>query len=163
MTVDYKQIRVRRGTSDKWAGVVPADGEPTYETDTKLQRIGDGVTENNELDAAAFVDGVTHEFSDDVKGALARSFVTLRAAAKNPDLLIVGTITRNADGVITSAAVVWPDGTAGTFTTDAIDPSGAINRYHITYGAPAVRTFTQPTITRDSSGAATLVPQIVVS
>lgn len=89
------------------------------------------------------------------------SFVTLKNAAKDPDLLIVGTITRNASGVITSASVIWPDGTPGTFTTDTIDPSGAINSYRITYGQSA--TYTQPTITRDSSGAAINVPQIVVS
>lgn len=84
--------------------------------------------------------------------------------AKMPDLLITGAITRNSNEVITSAPVVWPDGTAGTYTTDSIDASNAINSYHITYGSPTViHTYTQPTITRDSSGAATNVPQIVVS
>ncbi|WIA99758.1 hypothetical protein [Curtobacterium sp. MCBA15_012] len=161
-TIDA-QIFIRRDTAAGLAPVVPADGEPVYEKDTKLQRIGDGVTPVAELDAAAWVDGETHEFSDDVKTALARSFITLRVAAKNPDLLIVGSITRNADGVVTSAAVVWPDGTLGTLTTDVLDPSGAINGYHLTYGSPTAKTFTQPTITRDSSGAAISIPQIVVS
>jgi hypothetical protein len=95
--------------------------------------------------------------------ALTSTYVQLKQAAKNPDLLIVGAITRNGSDVITSAAVVWPDGTPGAFATDAIDPSGAINGYHITYGSPATKTYTQPTITRNSNGAATNVPQIVVS
>lgn len=91
------------------------------------------------------------------------AYVTLRAAAKNPDILIVGSITRNANEVITSGSVIWPDDSPGTFTTDNIDTSSAINGYHITYGSPVTKTFTQPTITRDANGAATIVPQIVVS
>jgi hypothetical protein len=35
--------------------------------------------------------------------------------------------------------------------------------YNITYGSPVTKTFTQPTITRNTAGAATNVPQIVVS
>jgi hypothetical protein len=163
MADEIRQIRVRRDTAANWTGIIPVAGEPTFEQDTGRFRVADGSTRNDDLDYAAMVNPNTNEFHDDVKAALARSFVTLTAAAKNPDLLIVGSITRNADGVITAAAVVWPDGSAGTFTTEAIDPSGAINRYRITYGSPAVRTFTQPTITRNSSGAAVTVPQIVVS
>ena len=94
---------------------------------------------------------------------LSATFVSFIAAAKNPDILIVGSITRNANDVVTSASVVWPDGTVGTFTTDTIDASGAINSYHITYGSPVTKTFTQPVITRSATGAATSVPQIVVS
>jgi len=95
--------------------------------------------------------------------ALNAAYVGLKQAAKSPDMLIAGAVTRDASDVITSGAVVWPDGTPGTFTTDSIDPLGAINGYHITYGSPATKTFTQPTITRNSNGAATNVPQIVVS
>lgn len=89
------------------------------------------------------------------------SVVDNRVAVKNPDLLIVGNVTRNAAGVVTSADVRFPDGTPGTYTTLAIDSSGAVNSYQITYGTSI--TYTQPTITRDSNGAATYVPQIVVT
>jgi hypothetical protein len=79
---------------------------------------------------------------------------------KNPDLLIVGSITRNSNDVVTSAAVVWPDGTTGTFTTDTINSTfQAIDAYHITYGAT---TYYQDTITRNANGAATNVPAIRV-
>jgi hypothetical protein len=101
-----------------------------------------------------------------IAATLAASPTSLTRAqmAKTPDLLITGTITRDANGVIASASVVWGDGTAGTFTTDSIDASGAINGYHITYGSsPVVNTYTQPTITRDATGAATNVPAIVVT
>jgi hypothetical protein len=89
------------------------------------------------------------------------SVVDNRVAVKNPDLLIVGNITRNAAGVVMSADVVFPDGTPGIYTTLAIDTSGAVNSYQITYGTSV--TYTQPTITRDLNGAAIYVPQIVVS
>lgn len=91
------------------------------------------------------------------------TYVPFLNLARNPDLIISGAVTRNANGVVTSAPVVWPDGTPGTYTTDTIDATGAVNGYHITYGSPATKTYTQPTITRDSSGAATNVPAMVVS
>lgn len=94
-----------------------------------------------------------------VGGAI--SVVDSRVAVKNPDLLIVGNITRNASGVVTSADVRFPDGTPGIYTTLSIDVSGAVNSYQITYGTSI--TYTQPTITRDANGAATYVPQIVVT
>jgi len=79
---------------------------------------------------------------------------------KNPDLLIVGSITRNSNDVVTSAAVVWPDGTTGTFTTDTINSTfQAIDAYHISYGAT---TYYQDAITRNANGAATNVPAIRV-
>lgn len=89
------------------------------------------------------------------------SVIANAQAVKNPDLLIVGNITRNSAGVVTSADVRFPDGTPGTYTTLAIDASGAVNSYSITYGTSI--TYTQPTITRDSNGAAIYVPQIVVT
>ena len=72
---------------------------------------------------------------------------------------------RNADQAVTSAAVRWPDGAVGTFTADALSTAfpGAVDGYHITYGNPATKTYTQPTITRNAAGAATAVPAIVVS
>ena len=94
--------------------------------------------------------------------AAQKSYLLL-AAARNPDIIIAGAVTRDANEVVTSAAVIWPDGTPGTYTTDSIDASYAVNSYHITYGSPATKTYTQPTITRDASGAATNVPQIAVS
>ena len=84
-------------------------------------------------------------------------------AAKNPDLLITGAVTVDGSDLVTSAAVVWPDGSPGTLTITSRDSNGAVLAYNITYGSPVTKTFTQPTITRNGSGAATNVPAIVVS
>lgn len=85
------------------------------------------------------------------------------AAAKNPDLLVTGAITLDSDDLITSAAVVWPDGTPGTLTITSRDANSSVLAYNITYGSPATKTYTQPTITRNANGAATNVPAIVVT
>jgi hypothetical protein len=95
--------------------------------------------------------------------ALSATYVGLKQAAKNPDLLIAGAVTVDGSDQVTSAAVQWPDGTPGTLTITARHSTGAVNAYNITYGSPVTKTFTQPTITRNSNGAATNVPQIVVS
>lgn len=98
--------------------------------------------------------------------AQAHADLTLIALARNPDLIVTGAVTRNANGAATGAAVTWPDGTAGTYTADALSSAfpGAVDGYHVTYGSPATKTYTQPTITRDATtGAAAVVPAIVVS
>jgi hypothetical protein len=91
--------------------------------------------------------------------------VDFRSIARNPDLIITGAVTRDANGAATSAPVTWPDSTPGTYTATALSTAfpGAVDGYQITYGSPATRTYTQPTITRDSTGAAINVPAITVS
>jgi hypothetical protein len=96
-------------------------------------------------------------------GELSATYAGLKQLAKNPDLLIAGAVTLDGSDQVTSAAVEWPDGTPGTLTITSRDTSGAVLAYNITYGSPVTKTFTQPTITRNSNGAATNVPQIVVS
>lgn len=85
------------------------------------------------------------------------------ALAKNPDNLVNGAVTVDSNNLVTSAAVVWPDGTPGTLTITSRDANNAVLAYNITYGSPVTKTYTQPTITRNTAGAATNVPQIVVS
>lgn len=91
------------------------------------------------------------------------AYVGLIQAAKSPDLLIVGAITLDSSDQVTSAAVLWPDGTPGTFTITARHASGAVTSYNITYGSPVTKTFTQPAVSRNAAGAATNVPTIVVT
>lgn len=89
------------------------------------------------------------------------SLVSYVQAAKVPDLLVVGAVTGDP---MTSAAVVWPDGKPGVLTITARHSSGAVNAYSITHvDGATTTTYTQPAITRATSGAVTNVPQIVVS
>ena len=83
--------------------------------------------------------------------------------ARDPDGIISGSITRDANDAVTSADVVWPDGTSGTFTATAVSVMfpGAVDAYAVTYGG--IRTYTQPLLTRNATGAVTNRPAMVVS
>lgn len=175
-----QRIQLRRGTAAEWTAANPvlALGEPGVETDTGKQKFGDGVTAWNSRPYASKGDkgdqgapGVADDASvaqqitsgPETVAALSATYVGLVQAAKNPDLLIAGAVTLDGSDQVTSAAVQWPDGTPGTLTITARHSTGAVTGYNITYGSPVTKTFTQPTITRNSNGAATNVPQIVVS
>jgi hypothetical protein len=104
------------------------------------------------------VDGVTTVAANDVNAI--QSAILLTAAA-SPDVLVFGTITRDSNGAATSATVTWPDGTTGAYTgTASASFPGAVDSYTITYGT---LTYTQPTVTRDSTGAVTSRPAITVT
>ena len=83
------------------------------------------------------------------------------ALARSPDLLITGTVTRDANGAATGRPRDVARRTTGTYTADTVSTSfpGAVDGYHITYGSPVTKTYTQPTITRNSTGAATSCPR----
>jgi hypothetical protein len=87
------------------------------------------------------------------------SYVTLAA---EPTALMVGAIKRSRSGAVISAAVIWPDGIRGVFVADEIDErTGAVNAYHVTYGA--TRRYVQPRVTRDSAGSVVHRPGIQVT
>lgn len=73
--------------------------------------------------------------------------------------------TRNSDGAITAATIVWPDGVAGIYTADTLstDFPGATDAWHATYNGAPFRTVTQTTVTRDAEGAVTAQPDITIT
>lgn len=63
---------------------------------------------------------------------------------------------------LTSANVLWPDGSAGVYTSLAIDTTwGKVTSYRVTHTASG-RTLTQPEMTLDLNGNITAVPDIIV-
>lgn len=83
------------------------------------------------------------------------------ALAATPELLMVGEITRDADGAPVSAAVEWPDGTAGAYAgTASGDFPGVIDAYTITHGG---LTYAQAAVTRNSFGEIIAKPPITLS
>lgn len=73
--------------------------------------------------------------------------------------------TRDSNGAITTASIVWPDGATGTFTTDTASTAfpGAIDAWHATHVVGAVtKTITQTAVTRDADGAVTAQPAITI-
>jgi hypothetical protein len=83
------------------------------------------------------------------------------ALAATPEVLMVGTITRDTYGAPLSAAVTWPDGVTGTFTgTPSATFPGVVDSYTLTHGAD---TYTQPLVTRNASGEITAKPAITLA
>jgi len=75
----------------------------------------------------------------------------------------VTSVTRDSDGVATTAVVKWPDGSAGTFTTTAKNTTWiAIDAYTVSH-ADSGKTVTQSAVTRDSSGAVITKPALSVA
>lgn len=83
----------------------------------------------------------------------------LLALAAEPSMLYAGAITRDANGVVTSASVKWPDGTAGVYsgTPSTAFPS-SLDAYTVTYAGSVTITITQPAVTRDAAGRITNQP-----
>lgn len=81
------------------------------------------------------------------------------------DALLVGAITRDSNGAATSASVVWPDGTTGTYTATTVSTAfpGAVDAFTVTYAGSTTKTVTQSAVTRDAtSGAVTTRPAMTV-
>lgn len=74
------------------------------------------------------------------------------------------TVTRDTNGAIVTADIVWPDGIPGVFTTDiaSIEFPGAVDAWHATYASTPSKTITQPAVTRDASGAVIAQPAITI-
>lgn len=71
-------------------------------------------------------------------------------------------ITRTADGVVSSATVKWPDGSAGVFTATTINPTWlGIDAYTITHALDG-KTVTQSAVTRDTDGNVITKPALTV-
>jgi hypothetical protein len=71
--------------------------------------------------------------------------------------------TYGVDGVLDSAIVKWPDGSAGVLTVTATNLSfmtvDAFTATHTLSG----KTVTQPTVTRDAGGRVTVKPALTVA
>jgi hypothetical protein len=145
--------RIELTTAGKSQHLRKAFTIPEGTTDMDLLKIIDGPAAVPVLSPAAVVTSV-----NGVTGAV--TAVPFGQLAANPYQLFVGPVTLDAAGAATSAAVVWPDGTEGTYTgTPSGTFAGAIDSYTITYGET---TYTQPAVTRDGAGNITNRPAITV-
>ena len=71
--------------------------------------------------------------------------------------------TYDADNVVTTATVKWPDANTGTFTTVSKNATWlAIDAYTITHTVWG-KTVTQAAVTRDSNGNVTVKPALTVA
>lgn len=153
-------VQVRAQTAAAWAAEDPvlALGESALETDTGVEKIGDGATAYTSLPSR----------QSGTYGPIVGSAAWLKMHSADPENLFVGVITRGTGGAPTSAPVVWPDGTTGTFagtpSTSAL-AMGALDSYTLTYvGAAVTKTITQPAVTRNANtGEVTTRPERTVA
>jgi hypothetical protein len=72
-------------------------------------------------------------------------------------------LTRDSDGVVTTAAGFWPDGSAGEFVTVTKNATWlAIDAYTVDHKASG-KVVTQAAVTRDSDGGITVKPALTIT
>lgn len=72
-------------------------------------------------------------------------------------------ITRDANEVVTSATVKWPDGSGGTFTATTVNATWfAVDAFTISHTLSG-KTVTQALVTRDGGGGVTTKPALTVA
>lgn len=144
------------------ANAAQADADAAVATANAAAVTAGGAQEAADDAAAA---AATATAAADAATAAAAAAASVKAWARDPDQLIVGEITRDSNGAVTAAAVEWPDETPGAFTALVLSSEfpGAVDSYRVTYGNPVTKTYTQPTMTRDATGAVVVLPEIVVT
>lgn len=133
-------------------------GDPTLTDEVTATNISTGDLTKSALATEISTTGTPAEM------AVTAKIAALKQWAKNPDQLVAGAVSYTS-GLLSSAVVEWPDGAPGVLTITARQGgTDAVTNYAVTHVADGTTlTYTQPTITRDSSGLATLVPQITVA
>lgn len=140
---------------------------------------GGGSTVTIDADGTIVVNGITVEVGTDaeIAAAIAATAGTVSPAKGSDawlrlhagaalDALIVGVVTRDGNGAATSAGVVWPDGTTGTYTATSVSATfpGMVDAFTVTYAGSPAKTVTQSAVTRDAvTGAVTTRPAMAVA
>ena len=95
-------IQLRRDTAANWRAVNPIlrEGEPGYETDTKLRKIGDGVTAWNDLDYLS-AENITQEFGNSPNLVISQASITraLEAIGNDIESVTKELVTVNEEGI----------------------------------------------------------------
>ena len=74
--------------------------------------------------------------------------------------------TRDSNGVVTTAEIIWPDGASGTYTADTISTAfpGSTDAWHATHTvAGLTKTVTQTAVTRNVDGSVSAQPIITIT
>lgn len=127
--------------------------------------LGDDANFAATVTAALATKATTAALANETTARSTADTAALKPLAANPEQIITGAITRDANSAATSAPVTWPDGTAGAYTATTVSSAfpGAVDAWTVTYGSPVTRTYTQPAVTRNASGAVTNRPAITVT
>lgn len=176
----YSVVVSSQGTFQS-IGVFSIDDETTETSINELLILGQTAISNplvqqvrqDALSAGESADAATASEQAATSAADAAALSAEQAAQGSPYNLVTWSYTqafqlvsatRDENGAIISANIVWPDGKLGIFTTDiaSVDFPGAIDAWHATYVGTPTKTITQPSVTRDENGAVTIQPAITI-
>lgn len=114
---------------------------------------------------------VDFQDSDDID--LVESGGVLKANRKTSDALLKAwaeggdyeatSITRDSDGVVTTATVKWPDGSAGTYTMTAKNSTWLCADSYTISHSDSGQTVTQASVSRNAAGEVTTKPALTVA
>lgn len=109
-------------------------------------------------------DPATQTELDTLAGSVASTSAVLLLQAYEVDPLVATVATQDSTGAALTGTLRWPtDGATGAFTITR-NPDSTVASYVLTHVlSGTTTTFTQPTITRDASGAVTDRPAVTVS
>lgn len=111
---------------------------------------------------AATINNVLDELDGAILGGVGVANNTLKAWTM-AEAFEMTTATWGSDGVLDSATVKWPDGSAGTLTVTNTNSTWlAVDAFTVTH-TDSGKTVTQSAVTRDSNGNITVKPAVTVT
>ena len=111
---------------------------------------------------AATINDRLDELDSAAMGGAQANDQTLKEWAEGGDLEFT-VATYDSDGVLSSATVKWPDGSAGTFTRTSKNTTWlAVDAYTISH-TDSGKTVTQTAVTRGTDGSITAKPALTVA
>lgn len=128
---------------------------------------GGGVSAHNALTGLTTGDDHTQYLNNtrgDARYAALGSDTWLKAFASDPIELFTGTRTLDANDVVTSSPVTWPDGVSGVFSATTVNATyKCVDAYTVTYVGSTTKTVTQTAVTRNGNGEVTTRPPLTVA
>lgn len=128
---------------------------------------GGGVSAHSALTGLTTGDDHTQYLNNtrgDARYAAIGSDAWLKSFAADPSEIFTGTRTLDANGVVTSSPVTWPNGSTGTFTATTVNATfKCVDAYTVTYVNGTTKTVTQSAVTRNGTGEITTRPALTVA
>jgi hypothetical protein len=128
---------------------------------------GTGVSAHSDLTGLTTGDDHTQYLNTtrgDARYAALGSDAWLKSFATDPSEIFTGTRTLDANGVVTSSPVTWPNGASGVFTATTVNATfKCVDAYTVTYVDGTTKTVTQPAVTRNGTGEITIRPALTIS
>lgn len=135
--------------------------EAAAEVNTNTQQVTVLTAEAKNAAVAAETSSTQAAASASIVGGFSVNLLLTWANVQNFRLV---SASRDSNGAIITAEIIWPDGILGVFTTltPSVEFPGAIDSWQATYLGTIPKVLTQPAVTRDDNGAVVGQPAITI-